>query len=77
MQRASIAASLFSNEINLKRAQIQLSSNIERMGIRHAVVTSASPQELAQKWLSILTKCLWMLPVRAKGCSEDFIGNSE
>ena len=57
---------LVSNEINLKRAQI-LSSNIERMGIRHAVVTSASPQELAQKWPQYFDKILVDAPCSGEG----------
>ena len=40
---------LVCNEIVPKRAQV-LSRNIERMGIRNAVVTNESPERLAEKW---------------------------
>ena len=57
---------LVANEPVPSRAQI-LSRNIERMGIRCAVVTSAYPQQLAAKWPQFFDKILVDAPCSGEG----------
>lgn len=57
---------LIANEPISSRAQI-LSRNIERMGIPNAVVTSAYPQSLAEKWPQFFDKILVDAPCSGEG----------
>ena len=57
---------LVANEPILSRAQI-LSGNIERMGSRNAVVTSAYPQQLAEKWPRFFDRILVDAPCSGEG----------
>lgn len=57
---------LFLNEINFSRAKI-LSSNVERMGIKNAVVTCASPAQLAEAYAGYFTKILVDAPCSGEG----------
>ncbi len=57
---------LIANEINLARAQV-LSSNIERLGIPNAVVTSAAPETLAARWKNVFDKILVDAPCSGEG----------
>ena len=57
---------LVANEPVPSRAQI-LSRNIERMGIRCAVVTSAYPQQLSSKWPQFFDKILVDAPCSGEG----------
>jgi NOL1/NOP2/sun family putative RNA methylase len=54
------------NEINFSRAKI-LSSNVERMGIRNAIVTCADPKSLAQKFAGYFDKILVDAPCSGEG----------
>lgn len=57
---------LVSNEIHPARARI-LSENIERMGIRNAVVTNETPQKLAQAFPGYFDKILVDAPCSGEG----------
>ena len=57
---------LVSNEIVRKRAEI-LSGNIERMGIKNAVVTNESPEKLANKYSSFFDKIIIDAPCSGEG----------
>ena len=57
---------LVSNEIVKKRAEI-LSGNIERMGIKNAVVTNESPEKLAKKYPSFFDKIIIDAPCSGEG----------
>lgn len=57
---------LVSNEIVKKRADI-LSENIERMGIRNAVVTNETPQRLAEKYPEFFDKIIVDAPCSGEG----------
>lgn len=57
---------LFSNEIVYKRAGILL-SNIERMGIKNAIVSSESPESLCQRFDSYFDKILVDAPCSGEG----------
>ncbi|MDE7306591.1 MAG: RsmB/NOP family class I SAM-dependent RNA methyltransferase [Clostridia bacterium] len=54
------------NEINFKRAQILL-SNVERLGIKNAVVTCAKPEELACAFGEYFDKILVDAPCSGEG----------
>ncbi|MDE6597428.1 MAG: RsmB/NOP family class I SAM-dependent RNA methyltransferase [Clostridia bacterium] len=54
------------NEINFKRAQILL-SNVERLGIKNAVVTCAPPEELATAFGEYFDKILVDAPCSGEG----------
>lgn len=54
------------NEINSSRAKI-LSSNVERLGIRNAVVTCASPAEIASRFEGYFDKVLVDAPCSGEG----------
>lgn len=57
---------LVSNEIKLKRAQI-LVQNIERMGIKNAVVTNNSPEELEEVFTGYFDKVIVDAPCSGEG----------
>lgn len=57
---------IFMNEINFSRAKI-LSSNVERMGIKNAVVTCAPPEKLAEKFYEYFDKILVDAPCSGEG----------
>ena len=57
---------LFLNEINFPRAKI-LSQNVERMGIKNAVVTVASPLQLAGKYPACFDRILVDAPCSGEG----------
>ena len=57
---------LVSNEIVRKRAEI-LSGNIERMGIKNAVVTNEPPERLAKKYPSFFDKIIIDAPCSGEG----------
>lgn len=57
---------LVSNEIVRKRAEI-LSENIERMGIKNAVVTNESPESLAEKYPKFFDKIIVDAPCSGEG----------
>ena len=57
---------LVSNEIVRKRAEI-LSGNIERMGIKNAVVTNESPEKLAKKYPLFFDKIIIDAPCSGEG----------
>lgn len=57
---------LVANEPISNRAQI-LSRNIERMGIKNAIVTSAYPNQLARKWPEYFDKILVDAPCSGEG----------
>lgn len=57
---------IFLNEINFSRAKI-LSSNVERMGIKNAVVTCASPEVLATLFKDYFDKILVDAPCSGEG----------
>lgn len=57
---------LFLNEINFSRAKI-LSQNVERMGIKNAVVTVASPAALAQNYAGFFDCVLVDAPCSGEG----------
>jgi len=57
---------LVANEIHPARAEI-LSENIERMGIRHAIVTSASPGELAERFPRYFDRIMVDAPCSGEG----------
>ena len=57
---------LVSNEIVRKRAEI-LSENIERMGIKNAVVTNESPENLAKKYPHFFDKIIVDAPCSGEG----------
>ncbi len=54
------------NEINAQRAKI-LSSNVERLGIKNAIVTCLSPQELVEKFGAIFNKIIVDAPCSGEG----------
>ncbi len=64
---------LVSNEINPSRARI-LSENIERMGIRNAVVTCESPEKLADRFEGYFDRIMVDAPCSGEGM---FRKNSE
>jgi len=57
---------LVSNEIHPERAKI-LSENIERMGIRNAVVTNETPQTLAETFFEYFDKIMVDAPCSGEG----------
>lgn len=57
---------LWLNEINFERAKI-LSQNVERLGIRNAVVTCASPHDLAKELNGYFDKILVDAPCSGEG----------
>lgn len=57
---------LVANEINKKRAQI-LSENIERMGIKNAVVTNETPEKLAKKFPAFFDRIVVDAPCSGEG----------
>ena len=57
---------LFLNEINFSRAKI-LSSNVERLGVKNAVVTCASPQKLSEEFEEYFDKILVDAPCSGEG----------
>lgn len=57
---------LFLNEINFSRAKI-LSSNVERLGIKNAVVTCAAPESLADELNEYFDKILVDAPCSGEG----------
>lgn len=57
---------LVANEIHPARARI-LSSNIERMGVRNAVVTSETPQQLASRFPSFFDRIVVDAPCSGEG----------
>lgn len=57
---------IFLNEINFSRAKI-LSSNVERLGIKNAVVTCASPEKLAEDFEEYFDKILVDAPCSGEG----------
>src|SRR5699024_9188935 len=57
---------LITNEIHHKRAQI-LSRNVERMGIKNAVVTNESPERLAQVFPEYFDRILVDAPCSGEG----------
>ena len=57
---------LVSNEIVKRRAEI-LSGNIERMGIRNAVVTNEAPERLAKKYPCFFDKIIIDAPCSGEG----------
>ncbi len=57
---------IFLNEINFSRAKI-LSSNVERLGIKNAVVTCAPPEKLAQEYNEYFDKILVDAPCSGEG----------
>ncbi len=57
---------LVANEIIPKRAKI-LSENIERMGIKNAVVTNESPERLAEKFPEFFDKIILDAPCSGEG----------
>ena len=57
---------IFLNEINFSRAKI-LSSNIERLGIKNAVVTCSSPEKLADECNEYFDKILVDAPCSGEG----------
>ena len=57
---------LWSNEINKSRASILL-SNIERMGIKNAVVSSCSPEQLAEQLPGFFDKVIVDAPCSGEG----------
>lgn len=59
---------LVCNEPVWERAKI-LSQNIERMGIPNALVVSAYPDQLAQRWPEAFDAIQVDAPVLAKACS--------
>lgn len=59
---------LLSNEIHPARARI-LSQNMERMGVRNAVVSNEDAQSLAGTFDHFFIRLWWTHPVQEKGCS--------
>lgn len=57
---------LVANEIHPARAAV-LSENIERMGIRHAIVTSAAPGELARRFPQFFDRIMVDAPCSGEG----------
>lgn len=57
---------IFLNEINFSRAKI-LCSNVERLGIKNAVVTCAPPQTLAENFKEYFDKILVDAPCSGEG----------
>ena len=57
---------LVSNEIHPARARI-LSSNVERMGITHAVVTNETPKKLAERFPAFFDRILVDAPCSGEG----------
>ncbi len=57
---------LVSNEPNMGRAQV-LSSNIERLGVENAIVISALPQDICDKWEGVFDKILVDAPCSGEG----------
>lgn len=57
---------LVANEINGARAKI-LSQNIERLGVTNAIVTNASPEALAERFLAYFDKILVDAPCGGEG----------
>lgn len=57
---------LFSNEIDFSRAKI-LSGNIERLGVRNAIVTCSKPEEIAENLPEYFDKVLVDAPCSGEG----------
>jgi len=57
---------LISNEIHPERAKI-LAENVERMGVPHALVTSATPGELASRFPLVFDKIMLDAPCSGEG----------
>ena len=64
--RMAGAGFLLCNEINPKRAKI-LSRNIERMGVRNAMVTNEHPKNLADKYAGFFDRVLIDAPCSGEG----------
>ena len=65
------------NEINFSRAKV-LSSNVERLGIKNAVVTCASPAQLAENFVGYFDKILVDAPCSGEGMfRKDAVALSE
>ncbi|MCD7729016.1 MAG: RsmB/NOP family class I SAM-dependent RNA methyltransferase [Clostridia bacterium] len=60
------SGTLFLNEINFSRAKI-LSQNVERLGVRNAVVTVASPAALVENYAGCFDKILVDAPCSGEG----------
>ena len=65
-QRLDGSGILFLNEINFSRAKI-LSSNVERLGVKNAVVTCASPEKLSGEFFEYFDKILVDAPCSGEG----------
>lgn len=59
---------LVSNEIHPERAKI-LAENVERLGISHALVTSATPGELSRRFAGVFDRIMLDAPAQGKVCS--------
>lgn len=57
---------IFLNEINLSRAKI-LSSNVERLGIKNAVITCSTPKKIAEEFEEYFDKILVDAPCSGEG----------
>ena len=57
---------LVSNEPDLTRART-LSGNLERLGVVHAVVTSALPEQLSDRWADVFDRVLVDAPCSGEG----------
>lgn len=57
---------LVSNEIHPERAKI-LAENVERLGISHALVTSATPGELSQRFPEVFDRIMLDAPCSGEG----------
>ncbi|RUS47869.1 RNA methyltransferase [Cohnella sp. AR92] len=57
---------LVANEIHAGRAKI-LAENVERMGIRNAVVTNAAPDELSTRWPEAFDRIMLDAPCSGEG----------
>lgn len=57
---------LFLNEIDFSRAKILL-SNVERLGVKNAVVTCASPEKIAENFFEYFDKILVDAPCSGEG----------
>jgi tRNA and rRNA cytosine-C5-methylases len=57
---------LVANEIHAGRARI-LAENVERMGIRNAIVTNAAPDELSSRWPEAFDRIMLDAPCSGEG----------
>ncbi len=67
---------LVSNEIHPARAKI-LSQNIERMGVKNAVVTNETPQRLAEKFVNFFDGIIVDAPCSGEGMFRKDIQSRE